>query len=92
MKIYAKLQNISRTYTVSETPRNPKKDSLIMQGDWNAKMGKPTQIEMMFDLEKLRDPNILDTFQAPISRKFHLFLSWREIKLILICQQPHLIL
>ena len=34
------------------------------------RIGKPKHTRLKFDLEKLKDPNVLETFQAMIGRKF----------------------
>ena len=34
------------------------------------KISKPKHTRLKFDLEKLKDPNVLETFQAMIGRKF----------------------
>ena len=34
------------------------------------RISKPKHTRLKFDLEKLKDPNVLDTFQAMIGRRF----------------------
>ena len=34
------------------------------------RISKPKHTRLKFDLEKLKDPNVLETFQAMIGRKF----------------------
>ena len=34
------------------------------------KISKPKHIKLKFDLERLKDPNVLETFQAMIGGKF----------------------
>ena len=42
------------------------------------KPGKPDQLRLRFDLEKLRDPTVACTFQATIGRKFAPLIGLRD--------------
>ncbi|KAK2189385.1 hypothetical protein NP493_108g04017 [Ridgeia piscesae] len=51
--------------------QTPKKDILVVQGDWNAKIGEYAYGNWItFDLEKLKDPEVAEAFHAMIGGKF----------------------
>ena len=63
--------NIARTRSFPEADIGSDHDLLMMTFRLHLKkISKPKHTRLKFDLEKLKDPNVLETFQAMIGRRF----------------------
>ena len=63
--------NIARTRSFPRADIGSDHDLLLMTFHLRLKrISKPTHTRLRFDLEKLKDPNVLETFQAMIGGKF----------------------
>ena len=62
--------NIARTRSFPGADIGSDHDLLMMTSHLRLKkMSKPKHTRLKFDLEKLKDPNMLETFQAMIGRR-----------------------
>ena len=63
--------NIARTQSFPGADIGSDHDLLMMAFHLRLKrISKPKHTRLKFDLEKLKDPNVLETFQAMIGRRF----------------------
>ena len=70
-KRYRSGVNIARTRSFPGAAVGSDHDLLMMTFHLCVKrISKPKHIRLKFDLEKLKDPNVLETFQAMIGGKF----------------------
>ena len=63
--------NIARTRSFPEADIGSEHDLLMMTFPLRLKkISKPKHLRLKFNLKKLKDPNVLETFQAMIGRRF----------------------